>query len=81
MNDETSRKIISDRPFRDYPLGTKAYASGGGYWIKVKLGWKWHSGATFPEPGGDWNGFVSVPVIEQTANPAGMEDEDGARRD
>ena len=32
--------------YRDYPLGTKAHAVGGG--------WKWAtSGCVFPTPGGD----------------------------
>ena len=51
----------SDRPFRDYPIGTKAQAQGGGYWIKNERGWKWCTGATFPAPGGDWNGMISLP--------------------
>jgi len=37
----------------EYPLGTKAYACTGGYWIKQTIGWKWCTGATFPTPGGD----------------------------
>ena len=52
----------SDRPFRDYPIGTKAQAQGGGYWIKNKRGWRWcNSYCSFPAPGGDWNGMVSLP--------------------
>ena len=51
----------SDRPFRDYPIGTKAQALGGGYWIKNERGWKWGIDDTFPAPGGDWNGMVSLP--------------------
>lgn len=53
--------ITSDRPFADYPIGTKARACGGGYWIKNERGWKWCTGATFPRPGGDWDGMVSLP--------------------
>ena len=52
----------SDKPFSDYPIGTKAQALGGGYWIKNERGWKWCTGATFPTPGGDWNGMVSLPA-------------------
>lgn len=37
----------------DYPLGTKAHAVMGGYWIKVERGWKWCNGDTFPTPGAD----------------------------
>lgn len=51
----------SDRPFDAYPIGTKARAGGGGYWIKNERGWKWCTGATFPRPGGDWDGMVSLP--------------------
>lgn len=35
------------------PLGTKANAVNGGYWIRVSNGWKWCTGSTFPVPGGD----------------------------
>jgi hypothetical protein len=51
----------SDRPFKEYPIGTKAQALGGGYWIKNERGWKWCTGATFPAPGGDWTGMISLP--------------------
>jgi len=60
--------IKSDRPLKDYPTGTKAKADGGGYWVKNERGWSWsNSSATFPTPGGDWNGHVSLPktVFEQ----------------
>ena len=43
------------------PLGTKAPAIGGGYWTKTENGWKWRNGATFPCPGGDWNGELIEP--------------------
>jgi hypothetical protein len=42
-----------DRPWDEYPMGTKAHAFNGGYWIRVQRGWKWFSGDTFPTPGGD----------------------------
>lgn len=48
-------------PWSEYPIGTKAKAVMGGHWIKVKLGWKWCTGATFPTPGGDAYA-VSIPV-------------------
>lgn len=47
------------------PIGTKAPAIGGGYWIKVKLGWKWTNGATFPCPGGDWTGELIPPKSDK----------------
>lgn len=62
----TDNWISSDRPFADYPIGTKAKAQGGGYWIKNERGWKWCNGATFPRPGGDWTGEVSLPPIDST---------------
>lgn len=42
-----------DMSWDEYSLGTKAYAVNGGYWIRIKQGWKWCTGATFPTPGGD----------------------------
>lgn len=57
----------SDQPLEKYPLGTKAEAIGGGYWIKVKDGWKWCTGDTFPRPGGDWSGRVSLPPQSENA--------------
>lgn len=52
---------LATESLESYPLGTKARAIGGGYWIKVERGWKWCTGATFPKPGGDWDGTVSLP--------------------
>jgi len=48
-------------PLKDYPIGTKAKALMGGHWVKTEMGWKWFNGATFPNPGGDWTGEVSIP--------------------
>ncbi len=51
-----------NRPWRDYPIGTRAHAFNGGYWERVANGWKWCSGATFPTPGGDACGLcVELP--------------------
>lgn len=48
------------------PLGTRALAHDGGAWCKVERGWKWNgpdgNGGTFPQPGGDWNGQLVIPV-------------------
>jgi hypothetical protein len=56
--------IKSDRPLKDYHVGTKAKADGGGHWTKTSLGWKWGlNGGTFPRPGGDWSGEVCLPQI------------------
>ena len=51
-----------DRPYDEYPIGTKAFATGGGYWIKNNMGWKWCTGVTFPRPGGDVSGYVELPM-------------------
>lgn len=50
------------------PLGTKAPAIGGGYWLKVADGWKWFNGDTFPSPGGDWDRTLVLPTVH-TARP------------
>ncbi|WP_296277829.1 hypothetical protein [Pseudomonas sp. UBA7530] len=42
-----------DRPWSEYPIGTKAHAVMGGHWLKTVHGWKWCTGSTFPTPGGD----------------------------
>lgn len=42
------------KQYSDYPLGTKAHATGGGCWIKIEMGWKWAtSGCVVPTPGAD----------------------------
>ncbi len=50
-------RLRVDRPWREYPLGTKAHACIGGYWLKMAHGWKWNgpngNGGAFPTPGGD----------------------------
>ena len=52
----------SDRPFENYPIGTKAQALGGDHWIKNNTGWRWcNSSRSYPYPGGDWTGMVSLP--------------------
>ena len=63
MNNKVSFK--QERPWNEYPLGTKVHAVMGGYWERVKLGWKWCTGATFPTPGGDWL-KIELPTDEKT---------------
>lgn len=53
MNYLKGLRMSKKMRFSDYPIGTKAHAIGGGYWIKTSMGWKWFTGATFPTPGGD----------------------------
>jgi hypothetical protein len=48
---------------REYPLGTKFKALMGGHWIRVERGFKWCTGSTFPNVGGDWTGEVCLPNI------------------
>lgn len=54
--------ITTDKKLSEYPLGTKAKALIGGYWIKVERGWKWCNGSTFATVGGDWTGEVCLPI-------------------
>lgn len=53
--------IKANKPINEYPIGTKAKAIGGGYWERVKDGWKWFTGSTFPNVGADWSGEVMLP--------------------
>lgn len=53
--------IKDKRQWNEYPIGTKAKAIGGGYWVRVKTGWHWPGGSTFPTPGGDATGEVCLP--------------------
>ena len=66
LNEYNQRQSI-DRPWEDYPIGTKAHAFTGGYWERVDLGWKWCTGATFPTPGGDAMS-VTLPSQQDTLN-------------
>ncbi len=50
------------RSLKDYPLGSKFRAINGGYWEKVENGFKWCTGATFLNLGGDWDGTVSMKL-------------------
>lgn len=51
--DSVQGLVRCDRPWGDYPVGTRAYAIHGGYWTRVENGWKWFAGDTFPRPGGE----------------------------
>jgi hypothetical protein len=55
--------VREDKPVREYPLGTKFKALMGGYCIRVERGFKWCTGSTFPNVGGDWTGEVCLPNI------------------
>lgn len=45
------------------PIETRAPAIGGGHWTRTERGWKWCTGATFPQPGGDWTGALIPPAV------------------
>ncbi len=47
-----AKMVTQYKDWKDYPIGTKAYAIEGGFWEKKLTGWKWCTGATFPTPGG-----------------------------
>ena len=54
--------IKADKAPREYPIGTKFKSASGGYWIKNESGYyKWCTGATFPNVGGDYIGLVCLP--------------------
>jgi hypothetical protein len=55
---------MADKDIKEYPLGTKYKNIMGGYWIRVELGFKWCTGSTFSNVGGDWTGEVSVPDVK-----------------
>jgi len=53
-----------DRPWKDYPVGTRAHAVNGGHWMKIESGrWRWCTGSTFETPGGD---TCSITLPEDT---------------
>ena len=53
--------VEKDRPWSDYPLGTKARQGWmGSWWEKTEHGWKSMGGITFPYPS-DAN-QVCIPV-------------------
>lgn len=56
--------IKADKDINEYPIGTRFKAITGGYWVRVKNGFKWCCGATFPRVGGDWDGYVLLPKEE-----------------
>ena len=57
-SNRTRDNVVDKKRLEDYPIGTKAMAINGGYWVKVKRGWKWFNGSTFPRPGADVYKFV-----------------------
>lgn len=58
-----------DRPWSEYPLGTKAHSCIGGYWMRVKRGWQWNGKhGTFPTPGGEACGAcIELPLPNENS--------------
>lgn len=52
-----------NKKWKDCPIGTKAHALSGGYWIKLENGWRWCIGDTFPTPGAD---VIKIEEPEQS---------------
>lgn len=53
--------IKADKPISEYPICIKFKSISGGYWIKTERGYKWCTGDTFPNIGGDYIGLVCLP--------------------
>lgn len=53
--------IKADKAPKEYPIGTKFKSASGGHWIKTESGYKWCTGDTFPNVGGDYIGLVCLP--------------------
>jgi hypothetical protein len=53
--------IKAEKDVWEYPIGTKFKALMGGHWIRVERGFKWCTGSTFGNVGGDWTGEVCLP--------------------
>lgn len=64
MNLNEEVYVKTTRSLKDYPLGSKFRAISGGYWEKVENGFKWCTGDTFPNLGGDWDGTVSMKLSD-----------------
>ena len=45
------RKITQSRSWKCYPVGTKVHSVNGGFWIRLNIGWKWHTGEMVKCPG------------------------------
>jgi hypothetical protein len=60
------QKQKRNKPWKEYPIGTKALSSSGVYWEKTKSGWKCDTGSTFPIPGGADAFFVLLPQRQHT---------------
>jgi hypothetical protein len=69
-------RLSVDRPWSEYPVGTRAYACNGGWWERVERGWKPNSSKdVFPTPGGDAVGkCIELPnAPHEPASKGGMD--------
>jgi hypothetical protein len=73
----SGQRLPIDRPWSDYPLGTKAFAASGGHWVRQQNGWKWCTGDTFPTPGGDAVGIELPATSGDLAKDEFIHDVDG----
>ena len=64
MNLNEEVYVKTTKSLKDYPLGSKFRAINGGYWERVENGFKWCTGDTFPNLGGDWDGTVSMKLSD-----------------
>lgn len=67
---EYSDYRIKDRPWEDYPVGSKALGLMGGHWVKTSKGWFFDDEKgrcvkleSFLSPGSIFNGMVCVPLV------------------
>lgn len=60
-----AQQPTQNKPWKEYPAGTKVYAATGGSWEKTASGWKWFTGGTFPTPGMDWL-MIAEPFCHST---------------
>ena len=56
--------LCADRPWSEYPIGTKAHSCIGGWWLRTERGWQWNGKhGTFPTPGGEACGkCIELPL-------------------
>jgi hypothetical protein len=56
--------LCADRPWIEYPIGTKAHSCIGGWRLRTERGWQWNGKhGTFPTPGGEACGkCIELPL-------------------
>lgn len=66
-NLDLARRKDIDRPWNDYPIGTKALSCTGGYWTRIERGWKWATGSIFQTPGAEACAVILPENIQHEA--------------